>query len=96
MLNKAVQLFRNLWSSLPHPVQAGVVLFATAAGTSLGKVLTDPASACWTWACIKQYIGIAIGAGIVAVKAFYMLPKGTAEKVVAKAAAEKSQAAGAQ
>jgi hypothetical protein len=95
-VKKVISLVRNLWASLPHGVQAGVVLFVSAAGASLGKILTDPASACWTWVCIKQYVGVAIGAGAVAVRAFYMLPNGTAQKIADKTEAQVKAAAGAQ
>ena len=95
-MNKLISFFRNLWVSLPHGVQAGVVLFVSAAGASLGKILTDPASACWTWVCIKQYVGVAIGAGVVAVRAFYMLPNGTAQKLAEKTEAQAKAAAGSQ
>ena len=51
-------------------------MFATAAGTTLGKEL----QALWfgtgsfTWITLRHDIGMAITAGVIAVRCFYMLP----------------------
>jgi hypothetical protein len=80
-MNKFIQFFRTLkagtvtfWNSLPHAVQSALVLFGAAAVASLGKTIADPANACWQWHCIRQYLGIAIGSGLAALRAFYMNP----------------------
>jgi hypothetical protein len=62
---------RNFWYSLPHQVQAGMVLFATAAVTTLGQSIAD---GCWGWTCLKHAVGPAIAAGVIAVRTFYMRP----------------------
>ena len=63
----------KFWHSLDPKVQAGIVVVSAAAASSLGKAITDPAS-CWQWGCVKHYLGAAVGAGIIAGKAFYMRP----------------------
>jgi hypothetical protein len=75
-MNKLIARAKAFWASLPHEVQAGVVMFATAAGTTLGKEL----QALWfgtgsfTWITLRHDIGMAITAGVIAVRCFYMLP----------------------
>ena len=61
------------WRSLPHQLQAMIVVFASAAATFLGGWLWDGPS-CWTWFCLKHTLGAACGAGYIAVHAFYMRP----------------------
>jgi hypothetical protein len=88
-LRKAYQLAKAFWASLPHQVQALAVLFGTAAGTTLGKEL----QALWfgtgsfTWITLRHDIGMAVTAGIIAVRCFYMLPSisSTADVAVAPA-----------
>jgi hypothetical protein len=74
MFQKAFQFAKDFWHSLPQWIQAGAVVFAAAAGASLGKLLSDPSVSCWQPACLKHYLGAAIGAGLVALRAFYMRP----------------------
>jgi len=73
LIQKITATAKAAWYSLPHQVQAVIVVFAAAASASLGKKLLDPA-ACWQFACLKQYVGTAAGAGLVALRAFYMRP----------------------
>ncbi len=74
MLEKLVpQALKDFWHGLPPQVQAGIVIVAAATASSLGKAITDPAS-CWQWSCWRHYLGAAVGAGIIAGKAFYMRP----------------------
>lgn len=76
---------KAFWASLPHPVQAGLILFATTAGTTLAHAIEE--SFCFSTQCLKHYAASAIVAGVVAVRAFYMLPNGSAQ-LVAQAKAE--------
>lgn len=77
-MNKAFgavfQAAKNFWHSLPHQVQAAVVVFTAAGSASLGKILSDPSTACWQSGCVKHYLGAAVGAGLIALRAFYMRP----------------------
>jgi hypothetical protein len=64
---------KAFWASLPHQVQATIVVFATAAGVT---VLQNAAKGtiCTTWSCFTQHIGAAVSAGAAALLAFYMKP----------------------
>jgi hypothetical protein len=72
-MNKAIEWAKGVWSSLPHQVQAGAVVFASAAATFAGTAFSNPGS-CWTLVCIKHALGASVGAGLVALRAFYMRP----------------------
>jgi len=61
------------WASLPHWLQAGVILFVTTAGTTIAHSIEDGIFPS-TWADVKHLAATAIVAGVVAVRAFYMLP----------------------
>jgi hypothetical protein len=76
---------QELWASLPHPVQAGIVMFTTAAGTTLGKELQAlwAGNEAFTWLALKHDIGAAVAAGFIALRAFYMLPNGTGKRLLA-------------
>jgi len=63
---------RNLWCALPHQVQALLIAFGTAAGTTLVHAISE--GDCFATACLKHYIATAISAGLIAARAFYMLP----------------------
>lgn len=66
----------DLWNQLPHQLQAGIILFGTATLTGLGKELQaefDGRSG-FTWLSLRHDLWMAITAGILAVRAFYMLP----------------------
>jgi hypothetical protein len=71
--NQATAWARALWHSLPPKAQGAAVIFAAGAGASLGKLLSDP-TPCWQKGCLQHYAGAAIGAGVVALRAFYMRP----------------------
>jgi len=70
------QRAKAFWASLPHQVQAGAVLFATASSTTLGKELQALifGTAHFTRSSLQHDIGAACVAGFLAVRAFYMLP----------------------
>jgi hypothetical protein len=61
------------WRSLPVPIQTGILVFASAAGTFLEGWLRSGPS-CWTWVCLKGTLGAAVGAGIAAERLFKMRP----------------------
>jgi hypothetical protein len=67
MISK-VQLW---WNSLPHPVQAAIMLFG---GAAAGVVKHNFAEAhgCLTWLCVKGYTWSALQGGITAVVALYI------------------------
>ncbi|HXM59365.1 MAG TPA: hypothetical protein VN950_00820 [Terriglobales bacterium] len=72
-----LQKIRDGWNSLPHPVQAVIMLFG---GAALGvlKHKLSPADACLTGECFKGYFIDAAHAGVAAVIALYIpanLPK---------------------
>jgi hypothetical protein len=72
-MNKATEWAKSVWHGLPHQAQAAIVVFASAAATFAGKTFFDPAS-CWSLVCIKHSIGACAGAGLIALRAFYMRP----------------------
>ncbi len=74
MLKKSLQAIKDFWGALPHPVQAAVVTFAAAAAASIGEAFSNPANVCRQWTCLRHDLGAAIGAGIVALRVFYMVP----------------------
>jgi len=75
-MSKAVAWVKAVWDSLPHKVQAGLVIFGTAVLTTLGKeleaVLTGQSA--FTVATLKHDLVAAIIAGAIAAKTFYMTP----------------------
>lgn len=75
---------KAIWGAIPHPIQALIVTFVSAAVASLGQALSNPQTLCFTVVCLKGYAGGMIAAGIVACRAFYMLPNRTAPATVAK------------
>jgi hypothetical protein len=79
------QKLRNYWNSLPHQVQAIILLFATVAGTTLGKELQELLldNEAFTWLSLRHDIVVAVIAGFAAVRMFYMLPNGTAKQLPA-------------
>ena len=83
---------KAFWASLPHAVQAIVVLFVTTAGTTIAHSIEDGVVP-HTWADAKHMLGTAVVAGIVAVRAFYMLPNGNAQLVAQAKAINQQQTA---
>jgi len=67
---------KALWASLPHQVQALILLFLTVAATTLGKELQELflGNEAFTWLMLKHDLVIAVIAGFAAVKMFYMFP----------------------
>ena len=61
----------NFWSSLPHPVQAAVVLFGGDLGGAIYAGISSP-NACWTAACLGAYALTGLKTGIVAVLGLYI------------------------
>ena len=59
------------WNSLPHQLQATIMLFAGAALGVLQHSLSSP-DACLTGPCLKGYAIAAIQAGLAAVAALYI------------------------
>jgi hypothetical protein len=70
-MGNIVSKIRSWWTSLPHPVQAGIMLFGGAATGVVHKVLENP-NACMSLACWKQYLASAAHAGVLAVIALYI------------------------
>jgi predicted Na+-dependent transporter len=70
---------KAFWASLPHQVQAGVILFGTVAGTTLAKELQALAfgTLSFSVSSLEHDLGMAIFAGFVAVRAFYCEPNRT-------------------
>lgn len=69
-----IQKAKAFWASLPHPVQALAILFASAALTEGGKIFADFPNLCLSLACLKHDASLMAVAGIVAVRTFYMFP----------------------
>lgn len=72
-LKAAYAAAKQLWAKLPHQVQAAIVIAVSASATSLHHALSDP-SACLQFHCLRHYLVTAVITGIVAGRAFYMLP----------------------
>jgi hypothetical protein len=67
----------DTWNSLPHPLQAAIMLFGGAAIGVLKHKLAVP-DACLTAVCLKGYVIDALHGGVGAVVALYIpanLPK---------------------
>lgn len=88
-MNKLFTTLKQFWGTLPHEVQAGILLFTTSAGTVLTREFSELAMGqqAFTWLTLRHDIAGAIFAGFIAVRALYMLPNGTAQ-LVAQAKAE--------
>jgi hypothetical protein len=78
-MNRFVQQAKLFWAGLPHQYQACVVVFATAAGTTLGRELQELllGSESFTWLCLRHDLAAAAIAGAIALKTFYMFPNRT-------------------
>jgi len=70
---------KAFWASLPHQVQAVLILFGTAAGTTLAKELQALAFGTLNFSksSLEHDLGMAVAAGLLAVKAFYSEPSPT-------------------
>jgi hypothetical protein len=62
---------RFYWNSLPHPVQAAIMLFGGAAVGVLKHNFVD-ANGCLTAFCLKGYLLAALHGGVTAVIALYI------------------------
>jgi hypothetical protein len=69
----AMNKLKQVWSSLPHQIQAATVAFSSGFMAAAAHVLSEP-GACLSPSCLRHYVGTFITAGIVAVRGFYMLP----------------------
>jgi hypothetical protein len=86
-VSKLIAAIKRFWSSLPHQVQALILLFATAAGTTLGKEFQELflGNEAFTWLMFKHDIVVAAVAGVTAVRIFYMMPNRSAKQLSAQA-----------
>jgi hypothetical protein len=66
-----IQKLQATWNSLPHPVQAAIMLFAGAAIAAVKHGFAD-AHGCLTEVCVKGYVYAAIHGGVTAVVALYI------------------------
>jgi hypothetical protein len=75
-MSKLIAALKRFWSSLPHQVQAGVTVFASMALTTLAKELEQLLSGndAFTALALRHDVAVAVMAGVVALKAFYMMP----------------------
>jgi hypothetical protein len=75
-LRKLIAQAKAFWASLPHPVQATVLVFVTVTFTTLTKELQELIFGMggFTWVSLEHDISVAVVAGFIAAKAFYMLP----------------------
>ena len=62
---------KNYWNSLPHPVQAGIMLFGGAAVAVVKHNFAD-ANGCLTESCLKGYAIAELHGGVTAVIALYI------------------------
>ena len=85
---------KAFWASLPHAVQALVILFVTTVGTTIAHSIEDGIFP-HNLADAKHMLGTALVAGIVAVRAFYMLPNGNAQLVAQAKSINQQQTASA-
>jgi hypothetical protein len=70
-----LKALKALWSSLPHPVQAILVAFGTAAATAFLHAFSE--ANCYSSACLGHYALTSLAAGAAAARAFYMVPNRT-------------------
>jgi hypothetical protein len=84
-MSKLTAALKRFWSSLPHQVQALILLFLTTALTTLGKELQELflGNEAFTWLMLRHDIVAAVVAGLVVVRAFYMLPNGSGKQLTA-------------
>ena len=73
---------KTLWGKIPHPYQALILGAVTVSLTTAWHAFQE--GNCYTTACLKHYAVSGIFAGLAVIKAFYMLPNGTAQ-IVAQA-----------
>lgn len=66
-----IQKVQAYWNSLPHPVQAAIMLFGGAAVAVVKHSFAD-AHGCLTETCLKGYVYAGLHGGIAAVVALYI------------------------
>lgn len=76
---------KEAWTGLPHQAQTAIVVVVSAGAQTLHKIATDPGTTCFTFLCIKRYIGAAVVAGVVAGRVFLMIPSNKAVPVYSDA-----------
>jgi hypothetical protein len=69
---KTIAWLKAFWASLPHQLQAIIVMFVSAFFATFVHVASE--SSCYTGSCLKHYAGTALTAGFVALRVFYMIP----------------------
>ena len=77
---------KTFWSSLPHQAQAAITVFASMALTTLVKELEQSFSGndAFTTLALRHDIAAAAMAGLVALKAFDMLPSNNGQQPAGK------------
>jgi len=75
MIAKLFAKLKAIWASLPHQVQAAVIVGASAAGESIEHVI-EMGQLPHTWLDAKHLVGRAAAAGMVSAWAFYRMPNG--------------------
>jgi hypothetical protein len=75
-MKKLIARAKAFWASLPHQVQAAVVVFATVAATTLSKELQALTFSTphFTWITLQHDVWASCVAGFIALRAFYMFP----------------------
>lgn len=84
MFAKLFAKLQALWNRLPHKVQAAIVVGASAGLTTLSKELDQLLSGndAFTWLALRHDVAAAVMAGVVALKAFYMIPAGAGQQQI--------------
>jgi len=72
-MSKLWQYLRDFWNNLPHTVQGGLIAFASGFAAAAAHYLTDE-TACFSLACVRHVVPTFIAAGVVALRAFYLIP----------------------
>jgi hypothetical protein len=68
-----IQKLKTFWSSLPHQVQAAIVVGVSASGETLAHVIEE-GQIPHTWAAAEHLLSSAVVTGFLAAWAFYRLP----------------------
>jgi hypothetical protein len=63
---------KTQWAALPHALQAGLVSFASGFVATFVHAASE--GGCYTAPCLKHYAATAVTAGLIALRAFYMIP----------------------
>lgn len=81
-MKKLFSALTTFWGGLPHQLQAILVAFAAAALGTLSKEFEAllSGSQAFTWLTLRHDIASALAEGIIAARAFYMLPSPSVPK----------------